>query len=94
MDHGYIDAHNHLQEKGLEPFLDQVIPACENIGLARMIVNGITENDWDTVNELAKRHTFVTPSYGLHPWFLGERQAGWEGRLAQRLIAEPKAHVG
>lgn len=90
----YIDAHNHLQQKGLEPFLDQVVPACEKIGVTRMIVNGITENDWNMVSELANRHSFVTPSYGLHPWFLGERQVGWEERLAQRLIAEPKAQVG
>jgi TatD DNase family protein len=94
MNGGYIDAHNHLQAIGLEPFLGQVIPACEDLGVARMIVNGITEQDWDRINDLARRHAFVTPSYGLHPWYLKEKQAGWEKRLEQRLIADPKAHVG
>ena len=94
MNGGYIDAHNHLQATGLQPFLGQVIPACEDLGVARMIVNGITEQDWDRINDLARRHAFVTPSYGLHPWYLKEKQAGWEKRLEQRLIADPKAHVG
>lgn len=91
---GYIDAHNHLQEKGLRPFLDQVAPVCERLGVSRMIVNGLSENDWDSVEELSRRHSFVTPSYGLHPWYLRDVQTGWEDRLVQRLMADPKAHVG
>lgn len=94
MSGGYIDAHNHLQATGLEPFLGQVIPACEDLGVVRMIVNGITEQDWDRISDLARRHAFVTPSYGLHPWYLSEKQAGWEKRLERRLIVDPKAHVG
>jgi TatD DNase family protein len=90
----YIDAHNHLQDKRLGPFLDQVIPVCEKLGVTRIVVNGFSENDWSTIKELSDRHSFVTPSYGLHPWYLGEKQTGWQGRLAQRLIADPKAHVG
>jgi TatD DNase family protein len=94
MNGGYIDAHNHLQATGLEPFLGQVIPACEDLGVVRMIVNGITEQDWDRISDLARRYAFVSPSYGLHPWYLNAKQAGWEKRLEQRLIADPKAHVG
>ena len=94
MNSDYIDAHNHLQATGLEPFLGQVIPTCESVGVARMVVNGITEQDWDRTKDLASRYGFVTPSYGLHPWYLKEKQAGWEDRLEQRLIADPKAHVG
>ncbi|MBV8216385.1 MAG: TatD family hydrolase [Verrucomicrobia bacterium] len=91
---GFIDAHNHLQATGLESFLEKVIPACEGLGVARMIVNGITEQDWDRIKELASRHGFVTPSYGLHPWYLKEKKPGWEKRLEERLISDAKAHVG
>jgi TatD DNase family protein len=94
MSPGYIDAHNHLQANRLEPFLGQIIPACEGLGVDRMIVNSFTEQDWDRIKELASRHGFVTPSYGLHPWYQKEKQAGWEKRLEQRLIADPKAQVG
>lgn len=94
MSAGYIDAHNHLQAKNLEPFLGQVIPACGRLGVKRMIVNGITEEDWDLIRDLSGRYRFVTPSYGLHPWYLIKKQTGWEDRLEQRLIADPKAHVG
>jgi TatD DNase family protein len=94
MNTGFIDAHNHIQASSLEPFLAQVIPACEGLGVTRMIVNGMTEQDWDRIKDLACRHGFVTPSYGLHPWYLKEKKAGWENRLEQRLIADPKAHVG
>jgi TatD DNase family protein len=91
---GYIDAHNHLQATSLEPFLGQVVSVCEDLGVTRMMVNGITEKDWDRVNELANEHAFVTPNFGLHPWYLKEKQSGWEERLEQRLKANPKAHVG
>ena len=94
MDTGFIDAHNHLQVYSLEPFLTQIVSACEDLGVTRMIVNGMTEQDWDRIKFLASRHAFVTPSYGLHPWYLNEKQAGWENRLDQRLMADPKAHVG
>jgi TatD DNase family protein len=94
MNTGFIDAHNHLQASSLEPFLSQVIPACEGLGVTRMIVNGMIEQDWDRIKDLAGRHGFVTPSYGLHPWHLKEKQAGWEKRLEQRLMTDPKAHVG
>jgi TatD DNase family protein len=94
MNSSYIDAHNHLQATGLESLLQQVIQTCAGIGVVRMVVNGITEQDWDRIKDLASQHGFVTPSYGLHPWYLSEKQAGWEDRLEQRLIADPKAHVG
>ena len=60
MDPGYVDAHNRLQARGLEPFLGQVISVCEGLGVARMIVNGFMEKDWDRVTELAGRHR-LTP---------------------------------
>jgi TatD DNase family protein len=91
---GYIDSHNHLQAKELEPFLGQIVPACQRLGVTRMIVNGFTEEDWEPIRDLSGRHRFVTPSYGLHPWYLTKRQDGWESRLEQRLMAEPKAQVG
>ena len=94
MNPGYIDAHNHLQHNGLKPFLDEVVKECEALGVTRMIVNGIMETDWDTIRDLADRHRFVTPSYGLHPWYLDQRQDAWEERLEQRLVSEPKAQVG
>jgi TatD DNase family protein len=90
----YIDAHNHLQTKELEPFLGEVISACELLGVTRMMVNGITERDWDLVKALSGKHAFVTPSYGLHPWYLREKERGWEERLEQRLIEDSKAQVG
>ena len=68
-----FDAHNHLQAEWLRPHLDEVIGAVESLGVAGAVVNGTTEADWEAVAELARRHAWVLPSFGLHPWFLKAR---------------------
>ena len=53
----------------------------KRIDLARAVVNGTRDADWDLVTALAAAHPWVLPSYGLHPWFLAERSPHWRERL-------------
>jgi len=80
-----IDAHNHLQDQLLAR--PEVFEALEGIGLRAAVVNGTKQDDWPDVERLAGRYPWVIPSYGLHPWYLTERRAGWEDELARRLDA-------
>ena len=81
------DAHNHLQDAWLMPHRAQVLVDLASIPLARAVVNGTCESDWPDVAALAREHTFVLPSYGLHPWNVGNATPGWRAALLQQLDA-------
>jgi TatD DNase family protein len=85
------DAHNHLQDERLAPHLDSVLRETEQVGVARMVVNGSCEEDWPQVLELARRHSQVLPSFGYHPWYVHERTADWQKRLVHFLDSVPSA---
>lgn len=89
-----IDAHNHLQDEWLAPHLDAIARSCEDAGVKAMVVNGTSESDWATVAELARRFTWVRPSFGLHPWDCGNASPGWREALGRMLDATPGAGVG
>ena len=87
----FYDSHNHLQDERLAPYLGQIIPEVTAGGVARMVVNGSCEADWEQVAQLAREHAFVVPSFGYHPWYIRERTADWEENLAQHLDSMPSA---
>jgi TatD DNase family protein len=90
----YYDAHNHLQDDWLAPHLPKVVSQLERLGVNRAVVNGTEERDWSRVAELARAHTWVFPSFGLHPWHVGRRSANWEAALRAQLDAHPGAGLG
>jgi TatD DNase family protein len=79
------DAHNHLQDEWLAPHLPAIMETLERIGMAGAVVNGTTEEDWETVARLARERSWVIPSYGLHPWFIKHRTPAWKENLRARL---------
>jgi TatD DNase family protein len=88
------DAHNHCQDEWLAPHREAVDVAVRARGLRRAVVNGTCEADWPEVAALARRHSWVLPSYGLHPWDCGNRSPDWFARLKEQLAADPRAAVG
>lgn len=87
------DAHCHHSDVLLRPHRPAFLPALR-AGGGRAVVNGTREADWDEVAALAAEEPWVIPSYGLHPWFLRERSAAWEGDLRARLLADGRAAIG
>lgn len=88
------DAHNHLQDAWLAPHRGQVWRDLATIPLRRAVVNGTAENDWGAVAEIARSHDCVLPSFGLHPWNVGNASPHWHDALAAQLEAHPGAGVG
>jgi len=85
------DAHNHLQDERFGGRQAELLAACEEEGVARMVVNGACEKDWPRVLALARAQPTVLPSFGVHPWHLGARSPEWEKNLARCLTAVPAA---
>lgn len=56
-----------------------------------MVVNGTREADWPQVLALAQQHPIVLPSFGYHPWYVGELTDQWLGELQRHLDAVPAA---
>jgi len=56
-----------------------------------MVVNGTGEGDWPQVLTLALEHEIVLPSFGYHPWHLGERTPNWLVNLNKYLDKIPGA---
>jgi TatD DNase family protein len=81
----YFDAHNHLQDGWFAPHLPQVLAAIEKTGVAGAVANGTIDSDWPAVAQLARDHTWVIPSYGIHPWRVPDRAKGWEALLCAML---------
>lgn len=88
---GLVDAHNHVQEEVLAPYLPAVMRRAAEAGVTGMVVNGTSEADWPEVLRLAREYPGVIPCFGLHPWFVSGRSADWLQRLEEYLDAVPSA---
>lgn len=92
--HPLYDAHNHLQDAWLQPHRATVFADLAALPLGRAVVNGTEEADWSEVASLAREHAFILPSYGLHPWNLGNASPAWREALRRCLAADPHAAMG
>lgn len=88
------DAHNHLQDDRLAPWLADLLAGLPSLGIRAAVVNGSAEDDWEAVAGLARRHSWIIPSFGLHPWYMKERSPRWLERLEHYLREFPRAPVG
>jgi TatD DNase family protein len=96
------DAHNHLHDAWLAPHRAKVFADLAATHVQCAVVNGSSESDWADVAALAHEASQakkpgglrIVPSYGLHPWDVGNRSAQWLGQLRARLEADPRAGVG
>lgn len=91
----FHDAHNHLQDERFAGQQAELAAASRAAGVARMVVNGSCESDWPQVAALAREFPdLVVPSFGHHPWYVGERTARWREALVELLDSTPGAVIG
>lgn len=90
----FYDAHNHLQDAWLEPHRAQIFHDLQQAGVARVVANGTCQNDWADVAALARALPVVLPSFGLHPWDVGNATPTWRDDLQRALDATPGAAIG
>ena len=89
-----FDAHNHLQDEWLLPYRQTIFSDFARINIKACVVNGTSESDWADVAALARTHEMVIPSFGLHPWDVGNRTPEWQARFLDALQNTPNAFVG
>lgn len=90
-----FDSHNHLQSGKFGKPVGEMVAEMKGAGITGCLVNATREDDWEAVAALAREFPgFVFPAYGIHPWYADTAAEGWEERLRERLLADPKASVG
>ncbi len=99
----FHDAHNHLQDAWLTPHRAQMFIDLAQIPVRSAVVNGTAENDWPEVSAFCSSRSLhsslhpqllLRPSYGLHPWQVGNASSHWRDTLRRHLDAEPQAVIG
>jgi TatD DNase family protein len=85
------DAHNHLQDDRFGVAQVTLMAVSTQSGVTRMVVNGSCEQDWPQVLALARQFPQVLPSFGYHPWYVGERTPDWQKNLVHFLDEIPSA---
>ncbi len=86
-----IDAHNHLHDAWLAPHQAKLLAELAAAGVSYAVVNGTCETDWPDVARLAGKTApglTLLPSYGLHPWDVGNRSPDWQKNLLGALGLE------
>src|SRR5688500_10718735 len=90
----YCDAHNHLQDRRLDPYREVILSSLRKMEIRRAVVNGTREQDWNAVAQLGTEHSWVIPSFGLHPWYVSQRSTYWLETLTHLLDTTPGAAIG
>ena len=89
------DAHNHLHDKRLKPYRQQIFDSMEALGITKCVVNGTHPDDWEDVLELWEEHPdVVIPALGLHPWRVHDRPDDWFQRLTGYVAQSSKICIG
>jgi TatD DNase family protein len=90
----FYDAHQHFHFDQLTTHRATIVRDLASVGLKQAVVNGTNEEEWPIVADLAQQHSWIVPSFGVHPWDCGNRSAAWLETLRSALRDNPRAGVG
>jgi len=81
----YYDAHNHLNDKRLEPYLDFICKEIVKIPVAAMVVNAARENQFEAIGNLSIKYKWIIPAFGVHPWYADKASPNYTENLKRAL---------
>jgi TatD DNase family protein len=88
------DAHCHYHDARLAALHEDFAGLLTQHRISGAVVNGTRESDWPAVEALCEAHPSLRPAFGLHPWWIPDRSAGWEKTLTAFLARHPRATLG
>lgn len=90
----WIDAHSHLQDQRLTPYLPDIMDRARDGGLELLHVNATCEADWPSVAGLADDYPdLIRCSFGIHPWYIYTASGKWLEHL-RTLLADRCCGIG
>ena len=82
-----VDTHSHVHQQEPRGETPRATGTCT-------AVLAVDERCWDHVVRFCAVREYAVPGFGVHPWQAHEVTAGWQARLAARLVDHPGALVG
>ncbi|NQY32650.1 MAG: TatD family hydrolase [Coraliomargarita sp.] len=79
------DAHIHLANSSLLEAFGEVDRLYAEIGVRKVVCNGTSPDDWDTVLNLASKDPRIIPAIGLHPWKVNDAPENWQKQFLSAL---------
>lgn len=81
----YIDTHTHLDFADFDADRNAVLADSARLGVRRILLMGVTRNNWDRLWQLVESDTRYYAAFGLHPMFLDQHQPQDLQLLRERL---------
>lgn len=81
----YIDTHTHLDFSDFDHDREAVLTDCERLGVRRLLLMGVTVDNWDRIWDLASGDERLYAAFGLHPVFLEQHRPEHLEQLRERL---------
>lgn len=89
-----VDTHCHLDDASFDADRPQVLAACAQAGVRRIVVPGVTADGWDKLLVLCRQQAGLYPALGLHPMYLDHHRAEHIPRLAEQIEQQRPVAVG
>lgn len=89
-----IDAHCHLNLKGYENDLEEVIQRAKNVGVNNIINVGTNFETSKKAIKLAKKYEGLYASIGIHPHHADKLEENWEEKLEELAKEEKVVSIG
>ncbi|MCO1333265.1 TatD family hydrolase [Microbulbifer sp. OS29] len=70
----FIDSHCHFDFDIFSPDRDQIWQRCIDIGIDRVIIPGVCEEQWLSLGDLVAGRQGWLMAAGVHPWWVGKLQ--------------------
>ncbi|RDH82605.1 MAG: DNAase [endosymbiont of Galathealinum brachiosum] len=69
-----IDSHCHIDFEDFDNDREQVINRATAENINKIIVPGVTKNNWNKIKSCCEEYSGLYPCYGLHPYFINKHQ--------------------
>ena len=78
-----IDSHCHLDFDAFDIDRSDVLQRAKDINISDIVIPGTEKIYWDRINSLCKKHSQLHACYGLHPYWVNEKNKPHIEKLKQ-----------
>lgn len=89
-----VDAHCHFDFPAFDGRRDEILDRCRSLGVDRLVIPGVTRNNWDRVVRTSEACGSADYCLGIHPWYVDAHDASALDELKQRLQARDPRCLG
>lgn len=89
-----IDSHCHLDFDAFDIDRSDVLQRAKDNNISDIVIPGTEKIYWDRINSLCKKHAQLHPCYGLHPYWIAEKNRPHLEKLKRYIEANHPVALG